>query len=196
MDLVREADLRALLDVVADNPDVAADQPLPAIVLERVTDLINCDQVSFTDFDAVGGDLFAYQDYPLDVTGTDGDEETFLRHYWDCLPCSYPDRSGDYRSVLRISDHYTTRQWHATGMYQDYFHPLGIEHEIMMCLPAPAGRTRRLILFRGPGRDFDDRERLLLTLLRPHLNELYQHRERARHAVPDLTPDNGNYSVW
>lgn len=120
--------------------------------------------------------------------GTDVDKEAFLRHSWDCLPCSYPDSSGDRRSVLRISDHMTTRQWHATGMNQDYFHPLGLEHEIMMCMPAPAGRTRRLILFCGPGRDFDDRERLLLTLLRPHLNELLQQRARARDAVPELTP--------
>lgn len=39
-------------------------------------------------------------------------------HYWGCLPCSYPDRSGDRRSVTRISDFYSTRQWRATGIYQ------------------------------------------------------------------------------
>ena len=39
----------------------------------------------------------------------------------------------------------------------------------MMCLPAPAGWD------------------LLLTLLRPHLNELFQQRERARDAVRELT---------
>ncbi len=188
MELVQESDLRVLLDVVADHPDSPADQPLPDVVLERVAALISCDNVSFTDFDAVRGHLYADQDYFLDAKATGVDEEAFLRHYWDCVPCSYPDRSGDRRSVLRISDHLTTRQWHGTGMYQDYFHPLGFEHEIMLCLPAPVGRNRRLILFRGPGRDFDDRDRLLLTLLRPHLKELYQQRERARDALPDLTP--------
>ncbi len=188
MELVRESDLRVLLDVVADHPASPADQPLPEVVLERVAALISCDQVSFTDFDAVGGDFYPDQDYSFDEGATDVNEEAFFRHYWDCVPCSYPDHSGDRRSVLRISDHLTTRQWQATGMYQDYFYPLGFEHEIMLCLPAPAGRTRRLILFRGPGRDFDDRDRLLLTLLRPHLKELYQQRERARDAVPDLTP--------
>lgn len=188
MERVREADLRVLLDVVDDHHDSPTHQPLPDAVLERVAELIGCDEASFTDFDAVSREFYAYQDHAPNATAADVDEEAFLRHYWDCVPCSYPDRSGDQRSVLRISDHLTSRQWHATGMYQDYFSPLGFEHEIMLCLPAPAGRTRRLILFRGPGRDFDDRDRLLLTLLRPHLNELYQRRERARDAVPDLTP--------
>ena len=35
--------------------------------------------------------------------------------------------------------------------------------------------------------DFDARDRLLLSLLRPHLNEAYQHLARRRHTVPDLT---------
>jgi DNA-binding CsgD family transcriptional regulator len=33
-----------------------------------------------------------------------------------------------------------------------------------------------------------DRHRLLLSLLRPHLNELHQELERRRRPVPDLTP--------
>lgn len=187
MQHVREADLRALLEVVLDHPHSAPEQPLPDVVLERVANLISCDQVTFTDFDAVTGNVYADQEYSLDFRDVDVDDEAFLRHYWDCVPCSYPDRSGDRLSALRISDHLTTRQWHATGMYQDYFSSLGFEHEIMLCFPAPAGRTRRLILFRGPGRDFDERDRLLLTLLRPHLKELYQQRERARDTPPELT---------
>lgn len=188
MELVQESDLRVLLDVVADQADSPADQPLPDALLERVAALIGCDEVSFTDFDPVGGEFYAGQDHSVDATDTNGDEEAFLRHYWDSVPCSYPDRTGDVRSVLRISDHVTTRQWHSSGMYQDYFSPCGLEHEIMVCLPAPAGRSRRLILFRGLGRDFDERDRLLLTLLRPHLKDLYEQRQRDRAAPPDLTP--------
>jgi ATP/maltotriose-dependent transcriptional regulator MalT len=70
-------------------------------------------------------------------------------------------------------------------MYQDYL--LGFEHEAMMCLSAPDGRTRRLIFFRTTDHDFDERERLLLALLRPHLNEAYQDLQRRRAAGPTLT---------
>src|SRR5207245_988201 len=82
--------------------------------------------------------------------------------------CSYPDRSGDDRSVTMLSDFYTPQQWHNTGIYADYFAPFGIEHDMMLCISAPPGRSRRLILSRGRGLDFDGRDRLLLSLLRPH----------------------------
>ncbi|MEV0148736.1 response regulator transcription factor [Nonomuraea sp. NPDC050733] len=50
------------------------------------------------------------------------------------------------------------------------------------------GRTLRIFLFRGPGPDFSERDRALLTLLRPHLHEAYLDAERRRHPAPRLTP--------
>jgi len=44
-----------------------------------------------------------------------------------------------------------------------------------------------VIFYRGPGPDFDGRDRLLLSLLRPHLNECYQELGRRRRAAPALT---------
>jgi len=97
------------------------------------------------------------------------------------------------RSLVRISDFYSARQWHSTGMYQDCSRRYGIEHELMVCLPAGPGwtagpgRTLRLVFFRGPGPDFSDRDRDLLTVLRPHLRQAYLDAERRRHPAPRLT---------
>jgi DNA-binding CsgD family transcriptional regulator len=112
------------------------------------------------------------------------DERAFEQHYWECEPCSYPDQSGDLRSVTKLSDFYSTRQWHSTGMYQDVFRQFGVEREFMLCLPNEAGR---LLFFRGPGPDFSERDCGLLSLLRPHLHEAYLHAERRRHCTPQLT---------
>jgi DNA-binding NarL/FixJ family response regulator len=69
----------------------------------------------------------------------------------------------------------------------------------MLCLPeAPPGtiagpeRHVRLYLSRGPGPDFSERDRALLTLLRPHLHQAYLDAERRRHPVPRLTPRQKN----
>ena len=40
----------------------------------------------------------------------------------------------------------------------------------------------------GPGLDFSERDRALLVLLRPHLQQAYLDAERRRHPVPRLTP--------
>jgi DNA-binding NarL/FixJ family response regulator len=45
----------------------------------------------------------------------------------------------------------------------------------------------RLVLSRGPGPDFSDRDRALLTLLRPHLHQAYLDAERRRQGTPELT---------
>lgn len=172
---------------MAAGADDDSGHGLPSAVLERAHHLIGCDVVSFTDFDPRARETYVDQDDPASTSTHDQGGEVFWQHYWDCLPCSYPSRSGDDRTVTAISDFYTSRQLHATGMYVDYLAPLGFEHELMMCIPAPAGRSRRLIFFRGRGADFNERDRLLLSLLRPHLSELHQHLEQVRRGVPNLT---------
>jgi hypothetical protein len=112
----------------------------------------------------------------------------------DCRSCGYPERTGDVRSVVKQSDFYSARQWHSTGMYCDILRPQGVEHDLGLCLPDPAmpsagpGRTVRLFFFRGPGSDFSERDRAVLTLLRPHLQHASLDAERRRHPVPRLTP--------
>jgi DNA-binding CsgD family transcriptional regulator len=53
---------------------------------------------------------------------------------------------------------------------------------------AGPGRHARLVLHRGPGPDFSERDRALLVLLRPHLYQACLDVERHRHPVPRLTP--------
>jgi DNA-binding NarL/FixJ family response regulator len=71
---------------------------------------------------------------------------------------------------------------------------MGLEYSITVCLPralphvAWPGRYVALCLSRGPGPDFSERDRALLTLLRPHLGQAYLDAERRRHPVPRLTP--------
>ena len=63
----------------------------------------------------------------------------------------------------------------------------------MLCLPevqprtAGSGRHVRMYFFRGAGLDFSERDRALLTLLRPHLHQAYLDAERRRHPLPRLT---------
>jgi DNA-binding CsgD family transcriptional regulator len=120
--------------------------------------------------------------------------EHFWACHWDCQVCSYPERTGDLRSVVKSSDFYSARQWHNTGMYSDFLRPRGYEHHLDLCLPDSARlsagpeRTVRLYLYRGPGPDFSERDRALLVLLRPHLYQAFLEADRRRHPVPRLTP--------
>jgi DNA-binding CsgD family transcriptional regulator len=187
---VTDSDLRALLDIVdVGRSDALVEEGMPTDVLERASDLVRCEVLSFVEFDDKRRILYFDQSLPVEAA-EDGDElDAFWNNYWDDLSCCYPSVSGDTRTITTVSDFYTSRQMHETGMYVEYLGPLGLEHEAMMCLSAPAGRSRRLLFFRERGGpDFDDRDRLLLSLLRPHLNELYQELESRRRPQPNLTP--------
>jgi DNA-binding CsgD family transcriptional regulator len=192
-----ERDLRALAGIVSDH---RADLPPAGLPLSLLADLmgqIRCDVISFEGFDSGCQASWFGQIIPAPVRDDAADEvldRAHWEHYWDCQPCSYPDRTGDLRSVLKIADFYSSRQWHATGMYGELYRPLGFEHALMLCLPEPPGpthgpgRTVRLYFARGPGPDFSERDRALLTLLRPHLHQAYLDAERRRHPIPQLTP--------
>jgi DNA-binding CsgD family transcriptional regulator len=188
---VSERDLRTLLGIVADDRSDIPVAGLPLSLLGDLSDQIRCDQVSFFGMDSGRQVGWFGQDLPADDAD---DEPVFWQHYWDCDDCSYPDRSGDLRSVTKLSDFYSAWQWHNTGMYADHDRPRGIEHELRLCLPAGPGRaagtgqTVRLMLTRGPGPDFSERDRALLALLRPHLQQAYLDAERRRRNIPQLTP--------
>jgi DNA-binding CsgD family transcriptional regulator len=185
-------DLRTLAGIVSDDRGESPAEGLAPSLLSDMQALIRCDHLVFVSQDCVRQVHLFGQVAPVEAAdGEDPDESPFWEHYWGSLPCSYPDRAGDLRSVTKISDFYSARQWHSTGMYQDCLRQM--EHEIMVCLPADPGWTAapgatvRLIFVRGPGRDFSERDRALLTLLRPHLQQAYLDAERRRHPTPQLT---------
>jgi DNA-binding CsgD family transcriptional regulator len=189
---VSEKDLHTLLGMVGDDRSDIPEAGLPWSLLTDLMDQIRCDALAFFAVDSGRKAIWFTQD---SLPPDSGDEErVFWDNYWACDPCCYPDRSGDQRSVVKVSDFYSARQWHSTGMYCDLAQKWGLEHDLLMFLPpgpepaAGSGRTVRLIFYREPGPDFSERDRALLKLLRPHLRQAYLDAERRRSGTPQLTP--------
>jgi DNA-binding CsgD family transcriptional regulator len=191
-----DRDLRALAAIVSqDRPDLPDGEGLPPSLLTDLMGQIRCDALSLDSWDSGRQMCWFSQEIPSGDARVEfeGMDEVYWENHWDCLPCSYATRTGDQRSVIKVSDFYSARQWHSTGMYSDYDRPLGLEHGLMVCLPralpptAGPGRYVRLSLSRGPGPDFSERDRAVLTLLGPHLDQAYLDAERRRHPVPRLT---------
>ncbi len=197
---VSERDLRALAAIVSeDRPELPGREGLLPSLLADLMSQICCDQVVFLGFEGSRQAYWFTQEDPFkvpftDTPGLEDFDRTYWKHYWDSRFCSYPSRTGDLGSIIKATDFYSTRQWHSTAMYTDYERPLGLEHDLMLCLPeaspqtAGPGRHVRLYLSRGPGLDFSERDRAVLTLLRPHLYQAYLDAEQRRHPVPRLTP--------
>ena len=191
-----ERDLRTLAGIVSDRRSDLGAYGLPLSLLAELMGQIRCDIVAFHGYDSERQQTMFLQHLPggEDLAVEEDYNALHWQHYWNCQPCSYPDRTGDLRSIVKPTDFYSSRQWHSTGMYYDMYRPWGNEHDLMLTLPAASsqvcgpGRTVRLFFFRGPGADFSEHDRALLVLLRPHLHQAYLDAERRRHhPVPQLT---------
>ena len=154
-----EPDLRALAAIVTAQREDLPAQGLPPSLLSDLMGQVRCDAVQFQGFDsgrqkATGSSRASRRTSRASLTPAL--ERAHWQHLnWDSLPCSYPDRTGDLRSVVKIADFYSVRQWRSSGMYADVYRPGG-HRARAPALPArttraeppdPAG-TVRLYLFR------------------------------------------------
>jgi DNA-binding CsgD family transcriptional regulator len=193
---VSERDLRTLRSAVSGDRGDPPAEGLPWSLLADLSRLVSCDLLSLAGLDSTRQVTWFLQGL---LPGQDEGENkvsehepAFWTHYRHCETCCAPDH-GDLRRVTKRSDFFSGRQWLSTGIYADYFRAFGSRHAIMMCLPGGPGpvagpsQTLRLVLRRGPGRDFSERDRALLALLRPHLHQACLDAERRRRGVPRLT---------
>jgi len=169
---VGRADLEAILGFLADVDDLDTDEPYPAIVLERLRDLIPCDEASYQHADLQSRRF-------VEMAPDEPVEDEAL--YWAVGPCpimDYRSRTGDLTAV-RMSDVIGRGRYHELPIYREYFQPVGLDHVLDLGLSAARQRYRSLVLFRGHDvGDFSERDRAVLEMLRPHL--------RAREALADL----------
>lgn len=83
--------------------------------------------------------------------------------------------------MLKLSDCLTRREMRKTALYHRVWKPLGIDDSLRVWFRAPPGRARTLYLERGK-RDFTERDRSLLELLRPLLIKMVERSDRRRRA--------------
>jgi DNA-binding CsgD family transcriptional regulator len=189
-----DRDVRALAAIVSeDRPDLPDGEGVPPSLLADLMGQIRCDDLSLDGWDPGRQMCWFSQEIPpfSDAPGYEALDQAFWENYPDFPLYRNAART---RSALKVTDFYSARQWHSTGMYTDFYRLQGSQHSLTVCLPttlpptAGPGRYVQLCLGRGPGPDFSERDRALLTLLAPHLGQAYLDAERRRHPVPGLTP--------
>ena len=175
---VTERDLRLLRRIVDPERPCEPGVDIAQSLLEDVAALVGCEEVTLQ-----------VMDYPsrylrLQSTFDEDDEDpelqkSFWRGFWECLACSYPQRTGR-TDVARASDF--------GGNTSEYLSTVGVCSEMVVPLPLPDRFDHRLLLFRTTGPDFTERDLLLMTLLRPHVTEMHARQLRRQRGTPDLTP--------
>jgi DNA-binding CsgD family transcriptional regulator len=169
-----ERDFRGILAVLAEAEAVEGAEPFPVPVLEALRRLIPCDCVSYHNHEPGSprrNGVWAAGDF-VEVSKAVS-EAMVLYHDQD------PVLSSAHRltRAVKHSDFLTRRNWHLLGIYNYVARPLGIEHMLSVWLPCRRGFERGFMLDRS-SREFSERDRLVLDLLRPHLIQLARRASR------------------
>jgi DNA-binding CsgD family transcriptional regulator len=169
MERLRAGDLQATLRFLQELYDL---QELPAYqqrLVARLPTVVPCDVVTYCENNFRTKESRGFADRPESfdaeaarVYGRHAHESPLIRAY----------RRGR-GSAVKYSDFLSRREFRATGLYNEFFRPRGIEYRIAKGLPGPPGLVTAVYLDRS-SRDFSERERLLLNLLRPHFNQSYR----------------------
>jgi DNA-binding CsgD family transcriptional regulator len=185
---LQSADLRAVLDFVADVDDLGFLEPYPCEVVARVQTLVRCEDISYQDCDPTLRRFFV-------LVGASNDEDDEDDGYWDAGSCPIAEhraRTGDL-SAVRMSDLVSRRRYHELPIFRDYFVPAGLDHVIDLGLPATAPRQRSFVLFRETSSgDFSERDLEVLQTLGPHLLRLEAHATLRRRLAEALQARAGD----
>jgi DNA-binding CsgD family transcriptional regulator len=183
-------DLDGALAVIGVASAADGGQPFDAPVVSALRALIPADHVGYFEFSDDGrgrsaGNTF-YADEPVDAPGISdwsADAVAATIDSWALLD-EYVSAS---ERPLKLSDFHTRKELHRNPFFADVLRPLGVEHQLKVWLP-PDGGTVRAFFFvrRAATRDFDERDRTILSVLRPHLAAIRERWER-RHRPAHLT---------
>src|SRR5262245_6233600 len=106
----------------------------------------------------------------------------------------YRKRTGD-GSAVRLSDLTTSRAFSETGLYNEFYRPLHVQHSMACALRLGQRELVAIALYRSRS-DFSERDRLCLDLLRPHLIHLQRTAEAMSRMRRDLTLVTRGVEAW
>jgi DNA-binding CsgD family transcriptional regulator len=177
MPTLSRRDAEGLLRFVAEAESLDDDQPFTGELLVELGRLVEADWVTYCELDRVRRRLLLN----VQRSGEGGDEDPDDL-FWEIVTNEHPVCVQHQRGVfaaLKVSDFLTFRQLRQTQLYDLWFRPLDIDHEMSIPIPSPLWHTKTFLFDRARSRDFTERDRLVLDLLQPHLSRI-SHAARTR----------------
>ena len=173
MPALASRDAEQLLRFIAEAESIGGDQPFTPDLLVELGHLVEADWVTYSELDRVrrrslllvGRTDDGDDDFELD-------DETRWRVALEEHPLCLHEQEGHF-GAFKLSDFLTQRELHRTWVYDAWFARWDAEHELVVSIPSPLWHTKTFLFDRSGGRDFSERDRLLLDLLQPHLARIW-----------------------
>jgi len=179
METLTLQDILALNKAVAELYALKSTENFHRRALLIVSDLIDCDRVSYNSIDDDGRYNKLIHKSDEDQADADALKEPLQAFVHEHPYWNYPT------GVKTILDMMPKTAFHKTGLYNEFYKKLDIEFQMLCDLPAAPEKMELYALSRGP-RDFNERDKLIFTLLRPHLAVCFRNTVELERFVDEL----------
>ena len=189
-----DTDLHAMFTLLEDARRDAPGEVVPWALLDGLGRLIRADSVQLTETDWAHESLVQQQilidneGYAITHVVKNDLTANYFRASRNFRACTDPQLGVPAWRATRFSDFYSDREFLNTEAWAEHYR---VDDPVRACLgvrlPGPPGHARRVLFMRSTFTHFTDRDVMLLTLMRPHLHEIYLDAERRRNGTPKLT---------
>lgn len=146
---------------------------LAAFVVRQIPTLVASDCSSYTEINPQLQRAVVAMDSPEAEAIAQEVKPAFERYMHEHPVVRHVMGSEDSRPC-KVSDFMSLKQWKQTNIYREVYHPFGVCRQMILPMPATHPVIVGLALNRE-SRDFSERDRAILDLVRPHLAQAYKY---------------------
>lgn len=170
MDHLRSQDTQALLTCVHDLATIDDLDTFPAQAMAALRKVVPSLHASYNEVNPQQRRLVYVFDTPVDDFPTSA--QLLLAHMHEHPVVAYNHQTHDGQA-WKIADFLSQRQFMNLGLYSELYRRFDTRYQMSIALPSPTSVVIAFVLNRDR-RDFSERDRLSLNLLRPHLIQAYR----------------------
>jgi DNA-binding CsgD family transcriptional regulator len=197
--VLTEADARALSDAIRIAHDAGDRDQFAHLAIDAVETTVRSELTAYNEVDPPAA-RFSFVSRPAEAD-FEGASELLMRYAHHHPVIRYIQETGD-GSAHKMSDFLDEQELRRNPLYEHVYSRNGAHWQMSITMPTVAPRIVAVVVSRTEGEaDFDERDRLMLNLLRPHLGqsfEIARERERVRAvlgAVSDVLAAGGSHVV-
>ena len=173
MERLRQRDLGLVVEFLGGLSEVRTLGEYSDHVLQGLRHMVACEHASYNELDMrERRDRFAIA--PLDASAHVMREvDSFRARIAEHPVIAHYGKIKRATGWLKVSDFVTRRQFRQTGLYHDYYRRVRTEAQIGLMFPSGRGVDIAIALNRASG-EFTERERLVLNLVRRHVQVAHE----------------------
>jgi DNA-binding CsgD family transcriptional regulator len=168
---LRDKDLSALLELVAESQRLVEPDQFRAGLLPLVRRAVPCAMATYNEFEPGTDNAVALFDPPEAMIFDDPGELLARVAPSNPLITRFAETRDGH--AYKISDFITRSELHETAIWKEAYRPLGVEYQMAFALPSQPSVVIGIALSDGE-RDFSERDRELLNRARPQLVQAYR----------------------